>query len=134
MTVGTPVSTIATHEFVVPRSMPITFSIRPSLPSLSGCHTRKSLPSGGLPDSLEHRLDGTILRRLLRSGLELAPRVECKARRQIDVGQRDAKLHVARLEGASTLGEPGGLVQVPPGLHDGVGGMVVRSLVRGPRP
>src|ERR1700690_1604594 len=40
ITVGIPFSTIATHELVVPRSMPITFSIRPHLPAkivLSTC-------------------------------------------------------------------------------------------------
>jgi hypothetical protein len=31
MTVGTPFSTIATQELVVPKSMPITFSIRARL-------------------------------------------------------------------------------------------------------
>src|SRR5690242_3831288 len=31
MTVGTPSSTMATHEFVVPRSMPMTRSIQPVL-------------------------------------------------------------------------------------------------------
>src|ERR1700721_906084 len=30
MTIGLPFSTIATHEFVVPRAMPITFPIRGS--------------------------------------------------------------------------------------------------------
>jgi hypothetical protein len=33
MTVGTPFSTSPTHELVVPRSMPITFSIPAPLPS-----------------------------------------------------------------------------------------------------
>src|SRR5580692_10795789 len=38
ITVGTPFSTIATHELVVPRSMPITFSIRRDLLHVTSRH------------------------------------------------------------------------------------------------
>src|SRR4051812_9787900 len=40
MTTGLPFSTMATHEFVVPRSMPITFSIRGS-PSVRSARSHR---------------------------------------------------------------------------------------------
>src|SRR5580658_9339408 len=68
ITVGTPFSTMATHEFVVPRSMPITFSIRADL--LGRRRLRR------LAYTLEQRLDVTIMRSKLRSRLQFPPRVE----------------------------------------------------------
>src|SRR5580700_5146447 len=85
ITVGTPFSTMATHEFVVPRSMPITFSIRADL-----LRRRPRGRSGRLAYTLEQRLDATILRSQLRSRLQLPARVERQAGRDVDVRQGHA--------------------------------------------
>src|SRR5436190_3684810 len=44
MTVGSPPSSTATHEFVVPRSIPIVLAMNAVPPSLFDCRLRKSKP------------------------------------------------------------------------------------------
>src|ERR1700690_3286077 len=91
--VGCPFSTIATHEFVVPRSMPITFSIR------------SSVLSSSLAGSFQEGLDVSIVGRESRGRFELAPRVERQPSRNVDFGERDAVLHLLRIERDRALGE-----------------------------
>src|SRR5580693_3930298 len=114
MTVGAPFSRMATHEFVVPRSMPITLSIRKRLPSKPPEACLASLPQclalgGGRPTSgrgaqaSNHLFDRIILWGHLCSGLELAPSVEGQPSREVHATQQRAVLRLARLQFAHAL-------------------------------
>src|SRR5579863_8065841 len=140
MTVGTPFSTMATHEFVVPRSMPITFSIRARLPSgqAGGSHNQKKsrltprCPTESHP--LQHEPDGIILWCELGRRLELATGVQPESGGLEDDRQRDTEVCVISDEFARTLRQPRGFMQVTTRLHDRVRGAFVRKSVTRPSP
>src|SRR4051812_34737763 len=118
MTVGTPSSTMATHEFVVPRSMPMTRSIqlllavwgdtpwlRPRswfsiLSILTGTDMASSLfrlhrrrPGGG-----DELLDPWIFRGHLEGPIQLALDALVEPRRRVRPRQGDAELGLPRLD------------------------------------
>src|SRR5580704_15903828 len=101
MTVGTPFSTIATHELVVPRSMPITFSIRTRLPSEANRGSGKSKAHGGPPaasDLFQHESDGIILWRQLCGPLEFTPGIQVQPRRLEHARQGDPECCIVGIE------------------------------------
>src|SRR5580700_3833295 len=84
MTVGVPSSTMDTHELVVPRSIPITFSTFVSRTKRSGqgpafqsrYPAAPLAPLAGLVHSFEQRPDGSIARGKLRGCFELPSSVQ----------------------------------------------------------
>src|SRR3954462_518244 len=88
MTTGVSPSKMATHEFVVPRSMPITRSI----PSPSH-HRATSCSSFTAFESLYPIADSIILGRQRRGALEFGERALLHTGRNVDSGQGYPGLH-----------------------------------------
>src|SRR5450432_177365 len=133
-TVGTPFSTMATQEFVVPRSMPITLSIRARLPSPAG-----GVTSRGLSYPPDHALNVIIMRGELRGRIELSARIEPEAGSRVAGRKGNSVERILRVDLAGALRETGPVVEVAAGLHYGVcralvGVRVVRAHLAHARP
>src|SRR6478609_9227257 len=93
MTTGVSPSKIATHEFVVPRSMPITRSILS--PSHHQAVSASSLAAFESPYPIA---DCIILGRQRRGALEFGQSALLHASREVDPGERHPGLNVVRSE------------------------------------
>src|SRR5438552_555328 len=106
MTVGLPPSMTATTEFVVPRSMPITFAMIPALPFSP--HRAPALPAHSLcGGGLGGGRDGPLPGDLENVDLDLA-RLELLGLRQCDLQHAVAvrRLHLVGLDGHRQLHQP----------------------------
>src|SRR5260370_4315468 len=109
MTTGLSFSTMATHEFVVPRSMPITRSMK--------------IPLVGSPLLQAPRQVGypIILWRNLARLLELPFGGEAKPCRNIHFDEYDARLNALRQERHRLLREVGAPMHIARAFHERVG-------------
>src|SRR5262245_3750441 len=100
MTTGVPFSTIATQEFVVPRSIPMTLSMSPSRLQETA-------------DALQQCQSARMLRVQPERRIELPLRVSRQIRGLVDRCERDAERRVLRLELDCLAGQLLGAVEVP---------------------
>src|SRR5438128_6225866 len=98
MTVGTPSSTMATHELVVPRSMPMTRSIlldAPSSPAIrrdGASLTYFSLGMRLLAELGRELFDARVVRRDLERAIDLARDALLEPGRHVRARERDVIL------------------------------------------
>src|SRR6185369_2605498 len=101
MTIGTSPSRIETHEFVVPKSIPMTRSIACFLQSIVAPRGSRVGPAGA-PDPV---LDAIILGRQLLRTLELRQRALFHACLHVNLAERQPQVRIVRRCVPSALSE-----------------------------
>src|SRR5262245_35595779 len=136
MTVGTPSSTMATQEFVVPRSIPMTRSIQSMLLSGRGRapRSRPMLACFAVLLRLFTNLgvkvaDPGVVRRKFSGSLDLGERALLEAGGQVGPHEREPEIRDARIELDRPAGELDRAPRVRRRFQGGEGDPLVRARV-----